>query len=175
MYIETIEKMVKNNKKIAEIGAFLGLKIAKMRKIILENNIAPDKNDKEYDYFLDAKTIKSCINDAYFMTDLAELANLTHARVKVVCDMYGLKPCKKAYCTHCGKEIDLSKSKVVSKYCSRSCYDKKRRPAGQKPIIKTCKVCGSAFEGKSNSKYCNENCKEFASAVRSGMSCLKNL
>ena len=49
--IKDIANMTKSGVNIYKIVDWTGLKIAEIRKIMLENNIYPSKNDKEYRYF----------------------------------------------------------------------------------------------------------------------------
>ena len=158
--------MTKDGIKVDKIVAWTGLSLEEIRKIMLENTIYPCKNDLEYRYFKDAVVLKTHSKDAYFYKDLAKITRISLSRTKFLCDIYDIKPCKKAICTVCGAEIDLSKSTIVNKYCSKKCSNVINKPKKErKPIIKTCIHCNKTFEGKPNSKYCSELCKKIYSEV----------
>lgn len=164
--VEELKNNTLNGVKIEKMVQWSGLNIDEIRKILLENDIIPCEKDREYKYFQDAKVLKKHEKDTYFYTDLAKITGISLNRVKFIAEIYGIKPCKKAFCTVCGKEIDLSKSKIVNKYCSRRCSDKNNRPKKErKPIIKTCLYCARTFEGKPNSKYCSDLCKKLYNEV----------
>lgn len=165
-YIDDIEKMTQNGIKMDKIVRWTGLNIAEVRKIMLENTIYPYKNDIEYRYFKDAVVIRESLENAYFYKDLSKITGISLNRVKFLCDIYSMKPSKKAICTVCGAEIDLSKSTIVNKYCSKRCSNTVNKPRKErKPIIKTCIHCNKTFEGKPNSKYCSELCKKIYGEV----------
>lgn len=165
-HIEELKNMASSGVKIDKMVQWSGLGIDEIRKILLENDIFPCKKDKEYRYFKDAQVLKKHEKDAYFYTDLAKITGISLNRVKFIAEIYQIKPCKKAFCTVCGAEIDLSKSKIINKYCSRKCSDKNNRPKkDKKPIIKTCVYCAKTFEGKPNSKYCSDFCKKMYNEV----------
>lgn len=164
--VKDIENMTQSGVNIYKIKDWTGLKMAEIRKILLENNICPSKNDKEYRYFKDALALKKHAKDAYFYKDLAKICEIPLSRTKFLADIYGIKPAKKAICTICGAEILLSKSTVVNKYCSKACSDVKNKPKRErKPIIKICVYCSKTFEGKPNSKYCSDSCKRMYNEV----------
>lgn len=165
-YVEEIKSMTQSGIKIDKMVQWSGLNIAEIRQIMLENSIFPCQKDREYRYFKDAQVLKKHANDAYFYTDLSKITGISLNRVKFLAEIYNIKPCKKAFCTVCGEEIDLSKSKVVNKYCSRKCADKHYRPKKEKkPIVKHCVYCAKTFEGKPNSKYCSDLCKKMYNEV----------
>ena len=164
--IKDIANMTKSGVSIYKIVDWTGLKIAEIRKIMLENNIYPSENDKEYRYFEDALTLKKHAKDAYFYKDLAKITQIPLNRTKFLAEIYNIKPSKKAICTVCGAEISLTKSTIVNKYCSKACSDVKNKPKRErKPIIKTCIYCNKTFEGKPNSKYCSDTCKRMYNEV----------
>lgn len=166
IYVEMVESMTKVGTKVDKISHLSGLDISEIRKIMLENNIYPCVKDKEYKYFKDALLLKKHEKDAYFYKDLSKITGISLNRVKFIVKIYDIKPCKKAVCIVCGQEIDLSKSKIVNKYCSRRCSDKNNRPKKDKRvIIKHCVYCAKTFEGKPNSKYCSDFCKKMYNEV----------
>lgn len=165
-YVEEVRNMTRSGVKIEKIVQWTGLSINRVRKILLENAIYPCKNDREYRYFKDALVLKNHEDSAYFYKDLSKITGISLNRVKFLANIYNIKPCKKAFCTVCGAEIDLSKSKIVNKYCSKECSDTKNKPKRErKPIIKTCIYCAKTFEGKPNSKYCSDSCKKMYNEV----------
>lgn len=165
-YIEEVKNMTKDGLKMNTIVLWTGLTFEEVRKIMLENTIYPCKKDREYRYFKDALVLKKHAEDAYFYTELAKITGISLNRVKFIAEIYDIKPCKKAFCTVCGAEIDLSKSRIVNKYCSKKCCDKHNRPKKEKkPITKTCVYCAKTFEGKPNSKYCSDLCKKLYNEV----------
>lgn len=164
--IDNIKNMVKSDVNIYKIKDWTGLTLKEIRKIMLENTIYPSKMDKEYKYFEDALLLKKYAPDAYFYKDLAKLTGLSVNRTRFLAENYGIKPCKKAICTVCGAEVELTNSTKINKFCSKECSDaihKAKRP--RKPIIKTCIHCNKTFEGKPNSKYCSEKCKTMYNEV----------
>ena len=165
-YIDDIKNMTQNGIKMDKIMRWTGLNIAELRKIMLENTIYPCKSDIEYRYFKDAVVLKKYLKDAYFYKDLSKITGISLNRVKFLCEIYSMKTSKKANCTVCGAEIDLSKSTIVNKYCSKKCSNVVNKPKKErKPIIKTCIQCNKSFEGKPNSKYCSELCKKIYGEV----------
>lgn len=165
-YVEEIKSMTQSGVKIDKIVEWTGLNISEIRQIMLENSIFPCEKDREYRYFKDAQILKMHVNDAYFYTDLSKITGISLSRVRFLAEIYNIKPCKKAFCMVCGEEIDLSKSKIVNKYCSKKCSDKQHRPKKErKPIVKRCIYCAKTFEGKPNSKYCCDFCKQLSNAV----------
>lgn len=173
-YVKDIKNMTQNDVNISKIVQFTGLNINKIRKIMLENTIFPSKNDKEYRYFKDALILKKHAKDAYFYKDLAKITNISLNRVRFLCNVYGIKPSKKAICTVCGAKIDMTRSTIVNKYCSKQCSDTVNKPKKErKPIIKTCIYCKKTFEGKPNSKYCSYLCKAMHNEVKDTIQWLK--
>lgn len=161
MLKKSIENMYSKGLKINEVSRLLQIKSKELRKIMLDLDIYPSKNDKEYGYFESAKTIKEQLSSAYFLVDLINLTGLSKSRVMMICKMYDLKPCKKVYCAVCGKEI--KGEGAVKKYCSTECYNKNARMKRKKsePTIRTCLVCGKEFVGKTNSKFCSDECRPY--------------
>ena len=165
-YAEEITNIVKSGVSIYKISEWTGLKVNEIRKIMLENHISPSETDKEYKNYIDALKLKESANKAYFYKDLAKISGVPISRVKFLADVYDIKPTKKAYCTVCGKEIDLSNSTIVNKYCSKECSNTVNKPKKErKPIKKTCVHCNEVFHGKPNSKYCSELCKKLYNEV----------
>lgn len=164
--IEDIRNMTKNGINIYKISEWTGLKLSEIRKIMIENMIYPSKNDKEYKNFKDALILKKHAKDAYFYKDLAKITQISLNRTKFLTDIYGIKPCKKAFCTVCGSEITLNNSTIINKYCSKECsYTANKPKKERKPILKTCIQCNNTFEGKPNSKYCSDLCKKVYNEV----------
>lgn len=176
MLKKSIENMYSKGLKINEVSRLLQIKSKELRKIMLELDIYPNENDKEYDYFQSAKTIKEQLSSAYFLIDLVKLTGISRSRVMMVCKMYDLKPCKKAYCVICGKEIGV-KGSVVKKYCSNECYYEvvKEKRKQSKTTMKTCVSCGATFEGKTNSKFCSDRCRQHNKEVRESVKWLNQL
>lgn len=165
-YIEDIKNMTESGMKMDKIVRWTGLNITEVRKIMLENDIYPSENDIEYRYFKDAKVLKEYVKDAYFYKDLSKITGISLNKVKFLCNIYKIRPCKKPICIVCGEEIDLSNSSIVNKYCSKKCSDTINKPKKErKPITKTCIHCNKTFEGKPNSKYCSESCKKIYGEV----------
>lgn len=149
------------------IGNNLGVSQIYLRKLRLEFDI-PFGNHKDK-YLELAKEIQPILDQAYFPVELSRLTNSSLSTVKIVCDMFDLRPSKKAYCLCCNKEIKITRT-TVPKYCGTSCRNKYYRlkngqPETPKPIIKTCAVCGTEFEGAKASKYCSSQCKEDAKYI----------
>ena len=144
------------------IGQNLGVSQIYLRKLRLELDI-PFGNHKDR-YLEIAKELIPLLDQAHFPVDLSRMTNISLSTVKMVCEMFDLKPCKKSYCLCCGKEVKITNT-VLPKYCSASCRNRMYRlrngqPETPRPIIKTCIVCGTEFEGAKASKYCSTQCKE---------------
>ncbi|GAA0093034.1 hypothetical protein UT300009_30640 [Paraclostridium bifermentans] len=176
MLKESIENMYSKGLKINEVSRLLQIKVKKLREIMLDLDIYPNENDKEYDYFRQAKIIKMQLSSAYFVKDLVKLTGISKSRVQMVCKMYDLKPCKKAHCVICGKEIEV-KGSVVKQYCSSECYYEvvKEKRKQSKPAVKTCVSCGATFEGKTNSKFCSDRCRQHDKEVKESIKWLNQL
>lgn len=169
MMKKSIENMYSKGLKINEVCRLLQIKIKKLRKIMLDLDIYPNENDKEYSYFESAKAINAQLDAAFYLTDLVRLTGISKSRVNMICKMYDLKPCKKAYCITCGKEIH-NIHEVGRKYCSNKCRKAKSKSNKEisapkketrKKRLRTCVICGTQFEGKTNSKFCSDKCKPY--------------
>lgn len=65
-------------------------------------------------------------------------------------------------CMNCGKEYH-PKEIDRNKFCSRECAFEYKRAKPKEIIIKplpVCSVCGKEFEGRTNNKYCSDECKK---------------
>lgn len=173
--VSHIRKHIENGKTLTEVSKWFRIPVYKLRKIAFENNIQPNTNDPEGLNYDIAVKIREYATEAYFFKDFANEFGLPMSKIRTVCSMYDLKPLKKAYCIVCGKEIDLTGSSIVNKFCSRTCSDRHRRPLKGRIVTKVCQSCGNTFEGNSNSKFCSDSCKKIASDTRRDIKCLSEL
>ena len=76
-----------------------------------------DKNNKYLDLAIEFKKLES---EVYFPIELARLTNTSPYTTNIVCRMFNIKPSKKAYCKHCGEEVEV-KTTAIPKFCNSIC------------------------------------------------------
>lgn len=171
-----LEKMVKRDMSVAEIAKKLRISELEIRLSMIKYKIIPNSR-LEKDYQECAKRLFKIRKQCYFYSEMAQKTGLSLTKTRSVCNIYNIKPSKVCKCVICGTSIELKNGKHIPKYCSKKCSNIGFRGKSEerKQIIKVCKVCGVSFEGSPNSKYCCDECKDFAREVRGGIKCLKGL
>ena len=102
------------------IAKDLGISTKKLREFRLDNEVYYRKGDKNNKYLDLAIEFKKLESEVYFPIELARLTNTSPYTTNIVCRMFNIKPSKKAYCKHCGKEL-VVKSTAVPKFCNSIC------------------------------------------------------
>lgn len=104
-----------------QIAKDLGITTKKLREIRLEHKIFYRADEvKNNEYLKLAIEFKQMEDEVYFPIEFARATNVSPYTANMICKMFNVKPCKKAYCQHCGKEV-VVKSTAVPKYCSSLC------------------------------------------------------
>ena len=75
---------------------------------------------KNNNYLELAIEFKKLEEDVYFPIEFARITNNSPYTVNMICKMFNVKPSKKAYCKHCGKEL-VVKSTAIPKFCNSIC------------------------------------------------------
>lgn len=102
------------------IAKDLGITTKKLREFRLDNEVYYRKGDKNNKYLDLAIEFKKLESEVYFPIELARLTNTSPYTTNIVCRMFNIKPSKKAYCKHCGKELAV-KPTAVPKFCNSIC------------------------------------------------------
>ena len=102
------------------IAKDLGISTKKLREFRLDNEVYYRKGDKNNKYLDLAIEFKKLESEVYFPIELARLTNTSPYTTNIVCRMFNIKPSKKAYCKHCGKEL-VVKPTAVPKFCNSIC------------------------------------------------------
>ena len=102
------------------IAKDLGISTKKLREFRLDNEVYYRKGDKNNKYLDLAIEFKKLESEVYFPIELARLTNTSPYTTNIVCRMFNIKPSKKAFCKHCGKEL-VVKSTAVPKFCNSIC------------------------------------------------------
>ena len=120
--IETIkllqEKMNYNDNQIAN---YIGITTKELKKFRLDNQVFYRVDDtKNNNYLSLAIKFDELAEDVYFPVEFARLTNTSPYTANMICKMFNIKPSKKAYCKHCGKEV-VVKSTAIPKFCNSIC------------------------------------------------------
>lgn len=102
------------------IAKDLGITTKKLREFRLDNKVYYREGDKNNIYLDLAIEFKKLESEVYFPIELARLTSTSPYTTNLVCRMFSIKPSKKAYCKHCGKELKV-KSTAVPKFCNSIC------------------------------------------------------
>ena len=170
-----LDRMNKKCISIQEMAKKLKTTDLEIRLFMIKYKIIPSSK-LEQDYQECAKKLFKVRKKCHFYSEMAQMTGISLTKTRNVCKMYSIKPSKECKCVICETNIVLKNGKHMPKYCSKKCANIGFRGKSEvkKKIIKVCKVCGVSFEGSSNSKYCNNECRDFAKDVRRGIQCLKN-
>ena len=99
------------------IAKDLGISTKKLREFRLDNEVYYRKGDKNNKYLDLAIEFKKLESEVYFPIELARLTNTSPYTTNIVCRMFNIKPSKKAYCKHCGEEVEV-KTTAIPKFCN---------------------------------------------------------
>ena len=171
-----LEKMVKRGTNVSEMAKKLKISELEVRLSMIKYKIIPNTHiEQEYQKW--AKILFKIRKQCYFYSEMSQKTGLSLTKTRTICNIYNIKPSKVCNCVICGTSIELKNGKHIPKYCSKKCSNIgfRGKSKEKKQIIKVCKVCGVSFEGSPNSKYCCDECKDFAREVRGGIKCLKGL
>lgn len=102
------------------IAKDLGISTKKLREFRLDNEVYYRKGDKNNKYLDLAIEFKKLESEVYFPIELARLTNTSPYTTNIVCRMFNIKPSKKAYCKHCGEEVEV-KTTAIPKFCNSIC------------------------------------------------------
>lgn len=102
------------------IAKDLGISTKKLREFRLNNEVYYRKGDKNNKYLDLAIEFKKLESEVYFPIELARLTNTSPYTTNIVCRMFNIKPSKKAYCKHCGEEVEV-KTTAIPKFCNSIC------------------------------------------------------
>ena len=102
------------------IAKDLGITTKKLREFRLNNKICYREGDKNNIYLDLAIEFKKLESEVYFPIELARLTNTSPYTTNIVCRMFNIKPSKKAYCKHCGEEVEV-KTTAIPKFCNSIC------------------------------------------------------
>lgn len=112
------EKMNYNDNQIAK---YMGITTKELKRFRLDNQIFYRIDDaKNNNYLSLAIRFNELAEDVYFPVEFARLTNTSPYTANMICKMFGIKPTKKAYCKHCGKEV-VVKSTALPKFCNSIC------------------------------------------------------
>lgn len=104
-----------------QIARNLGITTKKLRELRLNHKIFYRDNEiKNNSYLKMAIQFKKLEEEVYFPIEFARLTNTSPYTTNMICKMYNIKPSKKAYCKHCGAELEV-KLTVKHKFCSSIC------------------------------------------------------
>lgn len=116
----------KMNYNDSQIAKYLGITTKELKKFRLENHIFYRIDDtKNNNYLSLAIKFNNLADDVYFPIEFARITSTSPSTTNMICKMFNIKPTKKAYCVHCGKEV-IIKTTAVPKYCSYSCRSKQK-------------------------------------------------
>lgn len=103
------------------ISKDLGITTKKLRELRLTNKVFYQETEvKNNDYLKLAIKFKELEEEVYFPVEFARLTNTSPYTANMICKMFNVKPSKKAYCQHCGKEVEV-KTTAVPKFCNSIC------------------------------------------------------
>lgn len=117
------DKMNYNDKQIAN---YLGVTIKSLREFRVANEVFYRLDDtKNNNYLSLAIEFNKLASEVYFPVEFARATDVSPYTVNMICKMFNVKPSKKAYCKHCGKEV-IVKTTAIPKFCSASCRNKNK-------------------------------------------------
>ncbi len=103
------------------ISKDLGITTKKLRELRLTNKVFYQETEvKNNNYLKLAIKFKELEEEVYFPVEFARLTNTSPYTANMICKMFSVKPSKKAYCKHCGKEV-VVKTTAIPKFCNSIC------------------------------------------------------
>lgn len=104
-----------------QIARELGITTKHLRELrIIHKIFYKELNSKNNKYLKLAIEFKKLEQEVYFPVEFARMTNTSPYTANMVCKMFNIKPSKKAYCKHCGTEVEV-KTTAVPKFCSSVC------------------------------------------------------
>lgn len=104
-----------------QIAKDLGITTKKLREFRLNHEVFYREDEVKNNNYLElAIEFKKLEEDVYFPIEFARITNNSPYTVNMICKMFNVKPSKKAYCKHCGKEL-VVKSTAIPKFCNSIC------------------------------------------------------
>ena len=104
-----------------QIARDLGITTKTLREFRLNHKVFyKDKEIKKNNYLKLAIQFKELEEQVYFPVEFARMTNTSPYTANMICKMFNVKPTKKAYCKHCGKEV-VVKSTAIPKFCNSIC------------------------------------------------------
>lgn len=104
-----------------QIARDLGITTKKLRELRLNHKVFyRDSETKNNSYLKMAIQFKELEEEVYFPVEFARLTNTSPYTANMICKMFSIKPSKKAYCKHCGAELEV-KSTAIPKFCNSIC------------------------------------------------------
>ena len=104
-----------------QIAKDMGITTKKLREYRVKHQIFyRDTETKNNDYLKLAIKFDELAEDVYFPVEFARLTNTSSYTTSMICKMFNVKPTKKAYCKHCGAEVEV-KTTAIPKFCNSMC------------------------------------------------------
>lgn len=132
------------------------------KKQISKRNSEPEQKRKYEN--IDLSIANTCLNCGRFFNIVRPSCPNKFCSRKCAGE-YRKKNCKIYICKYCGKEYGGKEALHRDvRYCSSVCYTADNV---DKSIKDTCPICGKEFEVISGTKYCSDECRKEAAAIRS--------
>lgn len=104
-----------------QIAREIGITIKKLREYrMLYEIFYKDTEVKNNEYLKLAIEFKKLEDKVYFPVELARMTNTSTSTTSMICKMFNVKPSKKAFCKHCGAEVEV-KTTAIPKFCNSVC------------------------------------------------------